>query len=119
MTTIIANAFPVDIELILFSQIIAFAIAIPLALVASRRPNRLFDRLAGMSTFGMLAMPAFVIGPILALVFAVKIHLFPATGRTVFHLAPADEHPRHGPAFDRPRSRLDRGLLPAACEVTS
>jgi peptide/nickel transport system permease protein len=80
VTTTIANAFPVDIELILFSQIIAFAIAIPLALVASRRPNRMFDRLAGVSTFGMLAMPAFVIGPILALIFAVKIHWFPATG---------------------------------------
>lgn len=80
VTTTISTAFPVDIELILFSQIIAFAIAIPLALVSSRRPNGLFDRLAGMTTFGMLAMPAFVIGPILALIFAVKIHLFPATG---------------------------------------
>jgi peptide/nickel transport system permease protein len=88
VTTIIANAFPFDLELILYSQIISFAIAIPLALVASRRPNRLFDRLAGMSTFGMLAMPAFVIGPILALVFAVKIHLFPATGAPAFSAAP-------------------------------
>jgi len=88
VTTIIGNAFPFDLELILFSQIISFAIAIPLALVASRRPNRLFDRLAGMSTFGMLAMPAFVIGPILALVFAVKIHLFPATGAPSFSSAP-------------------------------
>jgi peptide/nickel transport system permease protein len=80
VTTTIANAFPVDLELIIFSQVIAFAIAIPLALVASRRPNSIFDRLASISTFGMLAMPAFVIGPILALVFAVKIHWFPATG---------------------------------------
>ncbi len=88
VTTIIANAFPVDIELILVSQIISFAIAIPLALVASRRPNRLFDKIASVSTFGMLAMPAFVIGPILVLVFAVKIHLFPATGAPNFTAAP-------------------------------
>ncbi len=88
VTTIISNAFPFDLELILYSQIISFAIAIPLAIVGSRRPNRLFDRLAGMSTFGMLAMPAFVIGPILALVFAVKIHLFPATGAPAFSAAP-------------------------------
>lgn len=80
VTTTIANAFPVDIELIVFSQIISFAIAIPLALVASRRPNALFDKISSMATFGMLAMPAFVIGPILALVVAVKIHWFPATG---------------------------------------
>jgi peptide/nickel transport system permease protein len=88
VTTTIANAFPVDIELILFSQIIAFAIAVPLALVASRHPNRLFDRISGVTTFGMLAMPPFVIGPILALVFAVKIHLFPATGAPSFTSQP-------------------------------
>jgi peptide/nickel transport system permease protein len=76
----IANAFPIDFELIIFSQIIAFVIAIPLALTASRRPNHVFDRIASGTTFGMLAIPAFVIGPILALVFAVKIHWFPATG---------------------------------------
>ncbi len=88
VTTIIGNAFPFDIELILISQIISFAVAVPLALIASRRPNRAFDRVAGMSTFGMLAMPAFVIGPILALVFAVKIHAFPATGAPSFTSAP-------------------------------
>ena len=80
VTSTIANAFPVDFELIIFSQIIAFAVAVPLALVASRRPNHIFDRIASASTFGMLAIPAFVIGPILALIFAVKIHWFPATG---------------------------------------
>jgi peptide/nickel transport system permease protein len=88
VTTIIANAFPVDIELIVISQIISFAIAIPLALVASRRPNRLFDKIASVSTFGMLAMPAFVIGPVLVLIFAVKWHFFPATGAPNFTAAP-------------------------------
>jgi peptide/nickel transport system permease protein len=88
VTTEIANAFPIDIELIVISQIISFALAIPLALTASRRPNGALDRAASMSTFGMLAMPAFVVGPILALVFAVKIHLFPATGSPTFTSAP-------------------------------
>jgi peptide/nickel transport system permease protein len=88
VTTTIANAFPVDLELIIISQVMAFAVAVPLALVASRHPNRIFDRLAGVTTFGMLAMPAFVIGPILALVFAVKIHAFPATGAPTLTSAP-------------------------------
>ena len=51
VTTTIANAFPVDIELILFSQIIAFAIAVPLALVASRRPT-------GCSTGSLASRPS-------------------------------------------------------------
>jgi peptide/nickel transport system permease protein len=73
-------AVPIDLELIVVSQVIALAIAIPMALVAALRPNRVFDRIATTSTFGMLALPTFVAGPLLVLVFAVKLHTVPATG---------------------------------------
>ncbi|HEY5252607.1 MAG TPA: ABC transporter permease [Acidimicrobiales bacterium] len=76
----IGEAFPIDLELIIVSQILAFLVAIPLALVAALRPNRLFDRIATTSTYAMLAVPTFVIAVILVLVVAVKIHIFPATG---------------------------------------
>jgi peptide/nickel transport system permease protein len=76
----IGVAFPIDLELIIVSQILAFLVAIPLALVAALRPNRLFDRIATTSTYAMLAVPTFVIAVILVLVVAVKIHIFPATG---------------------------------------
>lgn len=76
----IGAAVPVDLELIVVSQLIAVVVAVPLALTAALRPNRLFDRFATTSTFGMLSLPTFVVAVILVLVFAVKIHLFPATG---------------------------------------
>ncbi len=76
----IGEAFPIDLELIIVSQILAFLVAIPLALVAALRPNRLFDRIATTSTYGMLAVPTFVVAVLLVLVVAVKIHIFPATG---------------------------------------
>ena len=38
-TSILANSFPIDIELIIFSQLMAFAVALPMAITASRRPN--------------------------------------------------------------------------------
>jgi peptide/nickel transport system permease protein len=76
-TSILANSFPIDIELIVFSQLMAFAVALPVAMTASRRPNRLFDQLSNGVAFGMLALPPFVIGPILVLVFAVHWHVFP------------------------------------------
>lgn len=82
VTNAIAVAFPIDLELIIVSQLMAFIVAVPLALVASRRPNRLFDRLATTSTFGMLSLPTFVIATILVLLFAVRFHIFPATGFT-------------------------------------
>jgi peptide/nickel transport system permease protein len=76
-TSIIAESFPVDIELIVFSQLIAFVVAIPLAITSSRRPNRLFDQVANSTAFGMLALPPFVIAPVLVLLLAVHWHVFP------------------------------------------
>ncbi len=75
--SIIDQSFPIDVELIVISQLIAFAVAFPLAMTASRRPYRLFDQIANSTTFGMLALPPFVIAPVLVLLFAVHWHVFP------------------------------------------
>lgn len=85
---IIGIGFPIDLELIIISQIVAFAIAIPLALVASRRPNRPLDNVATTGTFGLLALPPFVVAPIMVALFAVALGWFPATGYTPFTRAP-------------------------------
>ncbi len=74
---IIKQSFPIDIELIVFSQLLSIALAFPMAMVASRRPNRLFDQMANSTTFGMLALPPFVITPVFVLLFAVTWHIFP------------------------------------------
>ncbi len=74
---VIKTAFPIDLELIIFSQILAFAIAFPMAMTAAKRPNRLFDQASNSTTFAMLALPPFVIAPVLVLLFAVHWHIFP------------------------------------------
>ncbi|MHB1711059.1 MAG: ABC transporter permease [Acidimicrobiales bacterium] len=84
VSRIIATAFPIDLELIVISQVIAFGVAIPLALVTSRRPNRPLDNIATTWTFGLLALPPFLSAPILVAIFAVGLHWFPATGYTPF-----------------------------------
>lgn len=73
----IANAYPITFELIVISQIIALAVAVPLALLAARKPNKALDRFSTAGTFALLAMPAFIVAPILVLVFSVDIHVFP------------------------------------------
>ncbi|HEY1734735.1 MAG TPA: ABC transporter permease, partial [Acidimicrobiales bacterium] len=73
----IANAFPIDVELIVISQIVAFAVAVPLAIAASRRPYRAVDTAATAGTFALLAMPPFIVAPLLVLVFSVDLHVFP------------------------------------------
>ncbi len=80
VTNALGEAVPIDLELIVLSQVMALGLAIPMALVAARRPNRLFDRIATTSTFGMLSLPTFVVAVVLVLIFAVKLHVVPATG---------------------------------------
>ena len=95
VTHIIATGFPIDLELIIISQVIAFAVAIPLALVTSRRPNRPVDNVSTTATFGLLALPPFVVAPILVAVFAVGLHWFPATGYVPFTQGLGHQPPRH------------------------
>jgi peptide/nickel transport system permease protein len=75
--SIIKLSFPIDIELIIFSQLLALGVAFPMAIVASRRPNRLFDQLSNSATFGLLALPPFVVAPVAVLLFSVTWHIFP------------------------------------------
>jgi peptide/nickel transport system permease protein len=83
-TTISAlrQRLPVTLELIILSQLIAFAVAVPLALFAATKPNGLLDRLATTGAFGFLAIPDFILGVLLVFVFAVHWKLFPASGYT-------------------------------------
>jgi peptide/nickel transport system permease protein len=80
VSSAIGHALPVDIELVALSQIIAFGVAIPLAMSASRRPGSLFDRFATGFSLGSLSLPAFVVGVPLVLLLAVTVHWFRATG---------------------------------------
>jgi peptide/nickel transport system permease protein len=75
--SVIKQSFPIDLELIIFSQILAFAVAFPMAMTAAKRPNRLFDQASNSTTFALLALPPFVIAPVLVLIFAVHWHIFP------------------------------------------
>ena len=76
-TSVISQSYPIDLELIIFSQLMAAVVAVPLAMRASRRPNRLFDQVSNSTAFAFLALPPFVIGPVLVLIFAVHWHVFP------------------------------------------
>src|SRR3954471_2030048 len=81
MTTIKQN-LPTTIELIILAQLIALALAIPAAIYAAYRPNGMVDRVSTSISFGMLALPAFIFGVFLVYVFAIRIHIFPASGWT-------------------------------------
>jgi peptide/nickel transport system permease protein len=73
---------PVTLELLFLSQLLAVAVAVPAGIMAARRPNGWFDRVSTSLSFGFLALPNFIVGVVLVLLFAVTWHLFPATNFT-------------------------------------
>jgi peptide/nickel transport system permease protein len=79
VSTELANKLPVTIELLIFSQVISLAIAIPLGVLSARKPNGAVDKASALIGFIFLATPVFVTGIILVNFFAVRLKIFPAT----------------------------------------
>lgn len=76
----LASRLPVTAELVFISLLVSLVLAVPLALLAAHRPNGIIDRVTtGISITG-LALPNFVFGIVLILIFAVHLKLLPAIG---------------------------------------
>jgi peptide/nickel transport system permease protein len=76
----IVARLPVTIELTLVTMVLSVVIAVPLGtLAALRRNTRLDAAISSLGTLG-LAMPAFWLGILLILLFAVRLHWLPASG---------------------------------------
>ncbi len=69
----IRAALPIDLEIMGLSQILAFALAIPLAMRSARKPDGLIDRLLGATSFTLLSIPPFIIIVLLVLFVSIKL----------------------------------------------
>lgn len=76
----ITERLPVTIEVGVLAVVIALAAAIPLGTWSAFRAGGVSDRVITGTTFGALAVPAFMMAIMLILVFAVTLHWLPATG---------------------------------------
>ena len=76
----IARALPVSLQLMVMAQVLALSAAVPLALLAVRRPDGVLDRASSTVALGMIATPAFVIAVVLIYVVSVRFGWLPATG---------------------------------------
>src|SRR6202453_4723145 len=75
----IKQALPIDVEIIVLSQILAFAHAIPTAMRSARKPDGALDRILSAGSFTLLSIPSFVLIVVLVLVLAIKLGV-PHTG---------------------------------------
>jgi peptide/nickel transport system permease protein len=75
----IKTALPIDVEIIVLSQILAFAVAIPTAMRSARKPDGWLDRILSAGSFTLLSIPSFVMIVLLVLFVAIKLGV-PHTG---------------------------------------
>jgi peptide/nickel transport system permease protein len=104
---LIRTALPKTIEIMVLAELMALAIAIPLALFAARRPGGPLDRIAGSSVFVLLAVPTFVFGIYLQYLFGVRLGWFPVISNDM-------------PGFESdPLGNLHQYFLPALTLTTA
>lgn len=68
------------IELALAAQIGVLLVALPLSLLGARARGRKLERVTTVAAWVLQGLPPFVIGPVLAIVFAHRLHLLPESG---------------------------------------
>lgn len=86
----IRERLPVTIEIGLLALIMALAVAVPLGLVSAYRAGSRFDRIVSGTSFGLLALPSFMLAVFLIYTFAVRYRWFPASGWTRLTDDPVD-----------------------------
>jgi peptide/nickel transport system permease protein len=80
----VGERLPVSIELMLLAEGIGLLVGVPLAIACAARAGGAFDRVVTGTAFGMLSVPTFLSAILLIYLFAVELHLLPATGYVPF-----------------------------------
>lgn len=92
----IAQALPVSLQLMLYAQVLALAVALPLGVFTAYRAGSRLDRAASATVFAMLAVPGFALGLILSFYVGTKYRFLdiPPGGYTSLADDPADHFRR-------------------------
>lgn len=78
VSAVIGERIPVSLMLMVYAQLLALLIAVPIAIVSAYRADRLFDRTSTTVSFGLLSVPSFALAVLLLYVLSVSNHIFPA-----------------------------------------
>jgi len=80
VTTIFGERLPVTLELAVYALGVSLALTVPVALLATRRPGGVADRVSMAASMAGLSMANYVLALVLVIVFAVYLPVFPAIG---------------------------------------
>jgi peptide/nickel transport system permease protein len=84
VTHMIAQRVEPTLSLMLFTLCLALSIAIPMGVVAAWKHGSLIDRMVMMMAVLGFSVPVFVVGYVLAFVFALQLEILPVQGYTPF-----------------------------------
>jgi peptide/nickel transport system permease protein len=73
LSEVIAKTLPVTLLLIVYAQIVALVLAIPLGLLSAYKEGKRFDRITSAILFTTVSFPGFALALIFSLIFAVKL----------------------------------------------
>lgn len=80
VTAIVAESFPVSLQLGSISLLVALLIGIPAGILAAVKKNTWLDYVPMSAAMVGISLPTFVMGPLLALVFGLILHWLPVAG---------------------------------------
>jgi peptide/nickel transport system permease protein len=78
----LAEAWPKSFQLMLYSQVLALIIAIPVGVFSAARKDKPLDRISSATAFAMIAIPNFALALVLQYYLGVKWRVFPTSGYT-------------------------------------
>jgi len=117
VTDILKKALPVSLQLMLYAQILALAIAIPLGVFTAYRAGTRADRGLNATAFGFLAMPNFVLGLLLSFIIGAELKWLPSVGYTPGWLDPIFDSSRTGNFGDHIQSMILPSLTLAVGQI--
>jgi peptide/nickel transport system permease protein len=77
---LIKQSLPVSIQLVIYAQLVALALAIPLGVLTAYRAGTRTDRAVNTTAFGFLALPNFVLALLLSYVVGARLKWLPTAG---------------------------------------
>ena len=76
----VKSTAPVSLQLMLYAQVLALALAIPLGILTARRAGTAVDKGTNTTAYALLALPNFVLALVLAYVLGVELQWVPPQG---------------------------------------
>ena len=78
VSSILGKRIPISVSLMVYAQVLALALALPIAVWSAYRADGWFDRSSTTTSFALISVPNFALGVLLLYFLAVRSQVFPA-----------------------------------------